>query len=63
MEWFCGDRIRRTQCVRERLKHLNKWEQQQGHKCVWERREHRVERNDGGVINLECSYEGSGKVC
>ena len=49
--------------MREGTKPLNKWEQHLGHKYVWEAEERMIERNRSRVIDLECRYEGCGKVC
>ena len=63
VERLCGDRDGWKVCVRERMGHLGRWERQQGHRHVWGVREDLLERNEGRRIDLECRYEGCGKVC
>ena len=45
------------------MSHLERWERQQGHRYVWGAGEELIERNEGRMIDLECRYEGCGKVC
>ena len=63
IERICGDRDGWRGRVGERMKHLDKWERQQGHGFSWGVGERMVVRNEGKVIDLECRYEGCGKVC
>ena len=63
VERLCGDRDGWKVCVRERMRHLDRWERQQGHRHVWGVGEGLLERNEGRMIDLECRYEGCGKVC
>ena len=63
VERVCGDRDGWRGIVRERMIHLDRWERQLGHRYVWGRGESLLERNQGRVIDLECRYEGCGKVC
>ena len=58
-----GDRDGWRARVGERMRHLDKWERQQGHGYRWGVGESMIERNEGRVIDLECRYEGCGKVC
>ena len=45
------------------MKHLDKWERQLGNRYVLEDGERMLERNEGRRLDLECRYEGCGKVC
>ena len=63
IERLCGDRDGWKTCVRERVNHLDKWERQLGHKYVWDAGENPLQRNDRRVLDLECKYDGCGKVC
>ena len=63
VERVCGDRDGWKECVRERMKHLEKWERQQGHMYEWGANERMCERNERRVIDLVCRYEGCEKVC
>ena len=63
VERLCSDRDGWKECVRERMKHLNKWERQQGHLYDWGANERMCERNERRVIDLVCRYEGCEKVC
>ena len=63
IERICGDRDGWRARVGERMKHLEKWERQQGHGYSWGVGESMVDRNEIRVIDLECRYEGCGKVC
>ena len=63
IERVCSDRDGWKKCVSERMRHLDKWERQQGHRYDWGPNERMIERNDRRVIDLVCKYEGCGKVC
>ena len=63
IERVCGDRDGWRVRVRERMGHLDRWERQLGHRYVWGAGEGPLERNEGRCIDLECRYEGCGKVC
>ena len=62
VERLCGDRDGWKECVRERMRHLDKWERQLGHRYVWGVGESLLERNEGRRIDLECRYEGCGRM-
>ena len=63
MERVCSDRDGWKKCVSDRMRHLERWERQQGHRYVWGPNESMIERNDRRVLDLVCRYEGCGKVC
>ena len=63
VERVCGDRDGWKECVRERMRHLDVWERQQGHSYEWGVNESMCERNERRVIDLTCRYEGCGLVC
>ena len=63
IERVCSDREGWKAKVRERMRHVDVWERQQGHRYVWGVNESAIERNDRRVIDLTCRYEGCGKVC
>ena len=63
IERVCSDRDGWKKCVNERMRHLDKWERQLGHRYVWGPNESVVDRNERRVIDLVCRYEGCGKVC
>ena len=63
VERLCGDRDEWKVCVQGRMKHLDRWERQLGHRYVLEDGESLLERNEGRRLDLECRYEGCGKVC
>ena len=65
MERLSGDRDGWKECVRERMRHLDKWERQLelGHMHIWGAGERLLERNEGRTIDLECRYERCGKLC
>ena len=63
VERLCSDRDGWKECVRERMRHLEKWERQQGHLYEWGVNERMCERNERRVIDLVCRYDGCGKVC
>jgi len=46
--------------VNERMRHLNKWERQQGLNYVWGPNESMIDRNKKRLIDLVCRYEGCG---
>ena len=63
VERVCGDRDGWKSLVNERMKHLDVWERQRGKNYAWSTNERMVERNERRVIDLECKYDGCGKVC
>ena len=63
VERLCGDRDGWKVCVRERMEHLYRWENQLGHRYAWEGGERMLDRNEGRRLDLEYRYEGCGKVC
>ena len=63
IERVCLDREGWKAWVKIRMLHVDRWEQQGGHRYVWGVNEERVDRNDRRVIDLMCRYEGCGKVC
>ena len=63
VERVCMDREGWKAWVKIRMIHVDRWEQQGGHRYVWGVNEERVDRNDRRVIDLVCRYEGCGKVC
>ena len=58
-----ADREGWRKIVKGRFSHLEKWENQQGHKYEWGIGEERIERNVKAEKSLRCRYEGCGKVC
>ena len=63
IERVCKDRVGWKERVQERMRHLDKWERQRGHEYQWSLNERGCERNENRVLDLECRYEGCGKIC
>ena len=62
MERVCSDRDGWKKCVSDRMRHLERWERQQGHRYVWGPNESMIDRNERKVIDLAGRYEGGVKV-
>ena len=63
VERLASDRRGWKKMVKERMEVLYRWECQQGHQYEWDEDEERVEREVRMGVELECKYEGCGKVC
>ena len=63
VERLASDRKGWKSMVRARMEVLDKWECQQGHQYEWGENEERVNREVRAGAELECKYDGCGKVC
>ena len=63
VERMANDRKRWKKMIDARMKHLYKWECQNGHGYEWEDEEERLMRDERVENELACEYEGCGKVC
>ena len=61
VERLANDRKKWKSMVMERMKHLEQWEKQQGHRYEWAQDEERLNRNVEGETELVCRYEGCGE--